>query len=284
MYGAGKDYSKDEWLHLGRELLHQGLLRETQDGFRVLRLNTLSKEILRKQRTVQVAAFPTKVQPQTGQEKTITLPTSDSIVLEPESARLFHHLRNLRKQLADDQGVPPYVIFPDTALRAMAQLRPQTRAQFAAIPGVGSHKLEAYYTTFTSEIRHYCQAHNLSLGLEPQPESTPNQESAPPVPTSTKTLTHYVTLELYSQGLSIEEIAQKRNLKPTTVIGHLCELLEAGESIDVKRLLEPECYEVIRDAWHKVGGNSLRPVKDYLGDEYSFDEIRLVRAFIRNRG
>ena len=68
--------------------------------------------------------------------------------------------------IADDQGVPPYVVFPDSSLQAMAQQRPQTKEHFAKIPGVGSRKLEAYFTPFTEEIRAYCELHHLVMGLE----------------------------------------------------------------------------------------------------------------------
>jgi ATP-dependent DNA helicase RecQ len=62
---------------------------------------------------------------------------------------------------------------------------------------------------------------------------------------------------------------------------HLVELAEAGETVDIKELVRPEHFEVIVDALQRVGSDLLRPVKDYLGDEYSFEEIKLVRSFLR---
>src|SRR6266566_656483 len=128
-FGIGKDLSADAWLYLGRALLQQGLVSQSTDGYPILRLNTLSWEILRKQCSVQVAEPPRNVTTQ-----------KETRVLEPEAEQLFQHLRSLRKKIADEQGVPPYVVFPDTSLRAMAQQRPQSREQFAQIPGVGSSK------------------------------------------------------------------------------------------------------------------------------------------------
>ena len=63
-----------------------------------------------------------------------------------------------------------------------------------------------------------------------------------------------------------------------TILTHLTELLESGVPLEMERLIRPERYEVIADALQEVGGDLLRPVKDFLGDEYSYDEIRLVRA------
>jgi len=272
-YGIGKDLSADEWLRLGRALLQQGLLSETNDGYPVLKLNKHSAEILRKQRDVEIPSAPVRRQK-----------TSDSLshTLAPEEAGLFQYLRELRKQLADDQGVPPYVVFPDSSLRAMAQRRPQSEAQFAKIPGVGSHKLEAYFTPFTHAIRDYCELHNLAIGLEPvKEEKEKKTEELAASQVHTGPSTRQLTLDLYRQGQSIEEIARERNLKPSTIISHLAELIEVGEAVNVEHLIQPGHYEIIVNALQQVGDEALKPVKDFLGDEYSYDEIKLVRSLLR---
>jgi len=270
-YGIGKDLSADAWLHLGRALLHQGLVGQTADGYPVLKLNTLSWEILRKQRSVLVAVLPQNApKRQTAQ------------VLEPEAEQLFQQLRSLRKQIADEQGVPPYVVFPDTSLRAMAQQRPQNRDQFARVPGVGSRKLEAYFSPFTRVIRDYCESHNLVMGLEPSKQENKQKRDVVSLPqVSAGPSTRRYTIDLYNEGRSIEEIARERNLKPSTIMNHLVELIEAGETIDIERLVHPERQKIIFDALQQIGGDMLTPVKEFLGDEYSYNEIRLVRALMR---
>jgi len=272
-YGIGKDLSADEWLRLGRALLQQGLLSETNDGYPVLKLNKRSAEVLRKELGVEILSSPAR------QHK-----TSEGVshTLAPEEMGLFQHLRNLRKQLADDQGVPPYVVFPDSSLQAMVQSRPQSEAQFAKIPGVGSRKLEAYFTPFAHAIREYCELHNLVMGLEPLKEEKEKKTEGPATPrVNTGPPTRQLTLDLYRQGRSIEEIVLERNLKASTIISHLAELIETGEVIDVENLIQPGHYEMIVDALQQVGSEALKPVKDFLGDEYSYDEIRLVRAMMR---
>lgn len=145
-YGIGRDHSADEWRTLGRSLIHQGLMDETTDGYAVLKLNALSWEILRKQRTVLIALpnRPTAVQ---------TVQTE----AKANAEMLFEHLRHLRKQLADEQSVPPYVVFADSSLRLMAQLQPQSLDAFSQISGVGSHKLARYGPRFVETIRAFCQ-------------------------------------------------------------------------------------------------------------------------------
>ncbi|HEY6541192.1 MAG TPA: DNA helicase RecQ, partial [Ktedonobacteraceae bacterium] len=286
IYGYGKELSADEWLRIGRALIHQGLLDETHDGYPIPRLNALSMEVIRKQRTVEIAAPVIAIAPRlerSGRRPSAGRYSDEPAVPDaPGTEELFQHLRTLRKQMADEQGVPPYVIFPDSSLWEMAQQRPQTKSQFEQISGVGARKLEAFYYSFTNEIRAYCEEHGLEmeLGTVKPPKikaaEKPAKESSASLPTGS--VTRQLTLAMFKQGLSIDEIAQNRNLSRGTILTHLAELLESGESLDMERLIRPERYDVIAAALREVGGELLKPVKDFLGDEYSYDEIRLVRA------
>jgi ATP-dependent DNA helicase RecQ len=283
VYGVGKELSADEWQYLGRNLLQQELLSETSDGFPILRLNERSVQILKKQRQVEIIAPPRR-----KKEVASSTAPAQAMALAPEEQGLFHHLRDLRKQIADAQSVPPYVVFPDNSLRAMAQWRPHNEELFALMPGVGSRKLEAYAVSFTQAIKEYCEARGLEMGLEPpqaervqKAEREPKQKKeavvkAPPGPS-----TRQQTLDLYREGRSVEEIAQERNLKPGTIVNHLAELIEAGEDIDVEPLIQPGHYEAIAVALQQVEGEALKPVKELLGDEYAYEEIRLVKALLR---
>ena len=276
-YGIGKEQSVDEWMHIGRALLQQGLLSQTTDSYPVLKLNALSMEILRRQRSVQIDMPVQRVQTPARQEKS----NGRSPALKPEEEGLFQRLRDLRKEIADEQGVPPYIIFSDATLRAMAQQRPQSLSHFAQIPGVGERKLEAYFTPFTNEIRSYCELHNLDMDVEAlHPPTTQKKEQSPASPSSA-TVTRQLTLGLYQQGLSIEEIARERNLKPTTILSHLSELIEGGEVLDIERIVQPGRQKVIASALEQIGSDVLKPVKEFLGEDYSYDEIRLVRAVLR---
>jgi ATP-dependent DNA helicase RecQ len=145
-YGIGADHSAEEWRTLGRSLIHQGLMDETTDGYAVLKLNPLSWEVLRKQRTVLIALPNRPIAAQTAQSQ-----------IKANAEMLFEQLRSLRKQIADEQSVPPYVVFADSSLRLMAQLQPQSLEDFSQISGVGSHKLARYGPRFVEEIRSFCQ-------------------------------------------------------------------------------------------------------------------------------
>ncbi|MCC5615189.1 DNA helicase RecQ [Nostoc sp. CHAB 5836] len=257
-YGIGKDRTLDEWRMLGRSLLHQGLIEQTSDGYSVLKLNALSWEVMRKQRTVALAVTTVqKITWEQGSEKA-------------EVAEiLLQKLRSLRKQLADEQSVPPYVIFHDSTLKLMVQVQPQNLAEFAKLSGVGSHKLAQYGEKFITEIRAYRQEKGL------QNKSVNNNYVSSP---SSSSYTELQTLQLHQQGLNIAQIAQKRNLSPATVSSHLEKLIEKNQSVDLNQLVPIEHQQKIWQVLEVLGDISLTPIKEQLGESYSFDEIRLVRC------
>ncbi|MFN6538402.1 MAG: DNA helicase RecQ [Nostoc sp. EkiNYC01] len=257
-YGIGKDRTVDEWRMLGRSLLHQGLLEQTSDGYSVLKLNALSWEVMRKQRTVSLAVTTVqKITEEQGSEKA-------------EVAEiLLQKLRSLRKQLADEQSVPPYVIFHDSTLKLMVQVQPQTLAEFGKLSGVGSHKLAQYGEKFITEIRAYRQEKGL------QNKSVTNNYASSP---SSSSYTELQTLQLHQQGLNIAQIAQKRNLSPSTVSNHLEKLIEKNQPVDLNQLVPIEHQQKIWQVLEVLGDISLTPIKEQLGESYTFDEIRLVRS------
>jgi ATP-dependent DNA helicase RecQ len=142
VYGIGKHRSVPEWRSLARSLLHQRFLDQSQDAYSVLSLNEASWQILREQRAVTMAETPKPDQAR-GREAAAT---------PAGGHELFERLRKLRKQLADAQGLPPYVIFHDATLREMVERRPQTLDQFAGIRGVGEGKLARYGRQFVAAL------------------------------------------------------------------------------------------------------------------------------------
>jgi ATP-dependent DNA helicase RecQ len=250
-YGIGKDKSVEAWKMLGRSLLHQGLLDETTDGYRILKLNKLSWEVMRSQRSVHIAITETPA----AKAMADTNPRGAEVEI------LFERLRKLRKQLADAQSVPPYVVFADSSLKLMAQQQPQTLDAFARISGVVTHKVNQYGDKFVSEIRAFCQEQKLPV----------------PLPSNT----HMVTLQYYQQGLTVEEIAQKRGFSPRTIITHLSELLEMKQPVDLNRLVSPELQKPILQAIQTVGADSLKIIREHLGEQYTYEDIQLVRAWWR---
>jgi ATP-dependent DNA helicase RecQ len=266
-YGRGKEQNRtiDEWKMLGRSLIHQGLVDQSSDGYSLLTLNTLSEEILYNGRKVEIAISPIKP----------TVETSEITTNTAEIQSLYNRLHKLRKQYADANKVAPYVIFADSSLRLMAQQQPQTLAQFAQISGVGARKLAQYGEMFTGEIR----AFRTESGLSIQTESDPT----PPLHVATASKsdvshTHLQTLDFYQQGMSLGEIATRRSMRENTVFDHLVKLLECGYSVEIDLIVPLAKVTAIEQAIAIVGAEKLTPIKAHLGDDYTYEEIKLVRA------
>jgi ATP-dependent DNA helicase RecQ len=268
-YGIGKDKTTEDWRHLGRTLLQQGLLDETTDGYPVLKLNALSWEVMRKQRTVHVAILKEK-QSIASSRKDHPFTAENSYEIDT----LFQKLRSLRKQLADERSIAPYMVFADSTLKLMAQRQPQTLDGFAALSGVGSRKLLQYGDKFLSEIRAFRKDNGLSVVEETTPD--PEPDTITTVSELPETLA--TTLNLLQQGYSPDKISQQRKLKLNTILSHITELIEQDYPIAIDDLVAPERQQQIRAAIAQVGAFALSPIREALGDEFSYDEIKLVRA------
>ncbi|MEG3858483.1 DNA helicase RecQ [Microcoleus sp. herbarium12] len=261
-YGIGKDRSADEWKKLSRSLINQGLLDEKTDGFPILKLNEKSWEIMKRQRTVEIAIeAPREVQGRTR-----------SLAVEVEG--LFSILRSLRKQIADEQFVPPYVVFADRSLRDMAEKRPQNLTEFEEVYGVGSNKRDKYGKVFLEAIHTFCKEQGLPTGAASAAANLPTLANAP-------SYSQMQTWELYRQGLTVQAIANARGMSPTTIAGHLVELMDMGREVDINLLVESESQQAIVQAIEVVGDERLRVIYEYLQERYTFEEIKFVRAWWR---
>ncbi len=262
-YGIGKDRSADEWKRLSRSLLNQGFLDERTDGFPILKLNEKSWEIMKRQRTVEIAIEPQREVP--GKVR--------SLAVEVEG--LFAILRTLRKQIADEQFVPPYVVFADKSLRDMAEKRPQNLTEFVEVYGVGSNKRDKYGKVFLEVIRTFCQEQGL-------PTNAASSEVVD-VPTlaNVASYSQMQTWELYRQNLTVQAIANARGMSPNTISGHLVELMEMGREVDINVLVESERQQAIVNAIEIIGDEKLRAIYEFLQEVYTFEEIKLVRAWWR---
>jgi len=146
VYGIGADQSEGHWRQLAEHLIQDGVIASTTDQFATLHLTPESKDILRGEREV---ALPVSRIASTGPAKRQRV---DDESLGPVDEALFEKLRALRKDLADSQGVPPYVVFGDKALRQMSATCPTNDSAFLAVSGVGQMKLDKYGQAFMAVI------------------------------------------------------------------------------------------------------------------------------------
>ncbi|MCY4351443.1 MAG: DNA helicase RecQ [Thiotrichales bacterium] len=147
-FGIGADIDPNTWRSVFRQLVARGLMRVDVEGFGSLKLTETSRAVLRGE-----CALHLRRDAPAGRKPRRERPArAVRTALGPEHQTLFDALRDRRRELARAQGVPPYVIFHDATLEAMAEQRPRTLEAFAALPGVGEKKLERYGTTFIEAI------------------------------------------------------------------------------------------------------------------------------------
>ena len=260
-YGAGADVSKEDWIRYINELIALGYLSKAAGPYPVLQLTAKSSDVLNGTQPVMLTKSKQVIE--------ITAPAQ-----LPHETELFTQLKVLRKIIADRENVPAYIVLSDATLLELATYLPQTQEEFGKISGFGEVKLEKYGKQFGGVVREYCHAKGLSSRItlkRPKRVRKANGE----IITDTK----LQSFELFQKGISIDVIAQQRKLSPITIEGHLAHYIELGE-IEVTRLVPPEKIKIIEKTIHKHGIEKLAPIKEELGESYSFGEIRAVIAHL----
>lgn len=152
VHGIGKDQPKGHWGAVADELIKQGHLAQTRDEYRIAHLTGTSRDVLRNEVRIEI------VQSRAVGAKKAAKRGPAAAFDEPMDGALFEKLRELRRTIAHDQGVPPYVVFGDISLRQMAARLPKTDDELLAISGVGETKLTRYGEAFLDAIRGHVPA------------------------------------------------------------------------------------------------------------------------------
>jgi len=196
---------------------------------------------------------------------------------------LFEKLRALRKQLADERAVPPYIIFSDVSLRQMARFYPANDHDFSRISGVGERKLREFGTVFLREIAGHLQTNARQIFADDSFTSHAGV-AATRIAKVPGTLPDTVreTLHFFRQGRSIPEISRLRSLKQGTIFSHLEAAMLAGEKLDVSQLVSPVGQKEIGAAFGRHGFGNLTGVVESLGGKYGYDECRIMRAALQS--
>jgi ATP-dependent DNA helicase RecQ len=262
-YGIGREHGRAEWAEIGRELIRLGLLRQTADKFSVVELTDAGLQALTRREKVTLTKPVARTEPAANRAGQVSC---DEV--------LFDRLRQLRKRLADERNVPAYIVFSDLALRQMARDYPANEREFARISGVGEKKLHEFGSVFLAEIAAHLQANPRQVFAEASFQSTPAAKAY-------LTDTIRATLQAFRDGKTVEEIATQRKLTPGTIFGHLNSAAEAGERIELGRLLTVEQQREIEEVFTQTGFGNLTRAKELLGERFEYGQLRIYRA-VRN--
>lgn len=252
-YGAGKNISWKDWMHYITQMINQGLLEIDYIEHSVLKCTPLSEAVLFDDKTV------------TLQRQTETL--KEPVIREkPKKVKfneeLVERLETLCRQFAKEEGLPTYAIFPKGTLKEMAEVRPFTVEEFSRLTGVGDFKSRKYGQAFVDAIRGFMTEQNIIK--------------------KPKGMTYVETLDLFRQGLTLDEIAKKREMALSTITGHLAKLYEKGEDIDLQQFLLPDDLIVAKQGWRASGYSELMSkIKEQVGDSIDYARLHFAMAILR---
>ncbi|OAB26415.1 ATP-dependent DNA helicase RecQ [Flavobacterium fryxellicola] len=251
-YGIGTDLSWFDWNQYLIQLINLGYCEIAFHQQNKIRVTAFAKKVLFEGEKVQLTTVQKitidKQEIKEGKTKTVT-------------NSLFEILRKLRYEISKEESVPAYVIFSDAALRQMETERPMSDQDLLAIDGVGKAKLEKYGDAFIKTIIDF----HKSKVVKRKKEATTYKE----------------TLELYQNGFSVEDIAQKRKLGLSTIMSHLAKLYVDGAAIDLSQFITNQEVSKIAEAQIKLESpNTLKPYFDYFEEKIDYGKIRLALAIL----
>lgn len=261
-YGIMKEYPKETIKELISFLIAEGYLALVGDQYPILRLTLKSYEVLKGHEKVTIRRVLIKEQYKAPIETAI-------------KDDLFNNLRQIRAHIAREHQVQPFMIFPDTTLRDMCKKYPDTKEKMLQVSGVGDYKLEKYGDVFIACIAKYMEENDIpSLDREAY-EDQQLKTNTSKGKKSTKD-SHIESYTLYKEGLSISEIAQKRELTLMTVENHLLKCFEEGFDIEYEQFVPRLYEEQIAAAIGDHGTEYLKPIKEALPEEISYTAIKFV--------
>lgn len=250
-YGLLKNMKTKQITSLIHNLVAEGYIHLTEGRYPVARLRTLAVSVLK------------------GQKKVIQKVRKREQAVAADNA-LFEQLRNLRKEISQKEGVPPYVIFHDSTLREMCERYPTEQESMLSIKGVGQTKFDRYGRPFLELIQKYVAENSLTA----QRGEASGEKDLP---------SHVVTLNLYRKGLSINEIAEKRELKAVTIQNHIMRCGLEGYDVDWNTMIPQKYEKLILQKIKEIGTKKLKPIKEVLPDEVDYLAIKAVLCKYKNK-
>lgn len=272
-YGIGKEFSKDQWKLYGRELLQLGYLQLSGGEYPLLKLTDTSWNVLKGGQPVMLSKQ--EVVTKELREPGATLKGK----AQPHHEELLKQLKQLRREFATRDNVPPYIVFSDATLVELATYLPLTLTDISKISGFGDVKLAKYGDAFLQTVQDYCIKNRIPTQIHLKPGNTvPKRSSVKKPAKPAGSGTQRQTLQLFLEGNSVDDIAHLRNLAPNTVQAHLASFVRTGE-LDIHELVPRQKITPIMTAVEALGVEPLSPLKERLGDQFSYGDIRAVVSY-----
>ena len=257
-YGAGSDMNFGDWQQCLLQLLELGFIEIAYDEGSALKLTQASRAVLfnkAKVELVQFTALKERLAKEAAKPKTKQEEFEDA---------LFQELRELRRQIAISESIPPYVVFNDATLKQMASKFPTNEQAMLNISGVSHMKMSKYGQAFMTKILSYVSKQNYQQnGIK------------------AKGSTYLITYEMYQNGHSLEEIAETRSLHLNTIYSHLVYLYQHDHEVDVKNhITDNELYRIektVKEVGKRAG---LKALFEHMDGEIEYAKIKLGMVYL----
>lgn len=259
-YGIMSNLATEDIIEMINLLAAEEYLTITAGKYPIVKLTSKAAPVLRGEKRV-IAKFP---QPPESVSKESTI---------------FQALRSLRKTIARQHGIPPYVVFPDSTLREMCERLPLNREDMLRITGVGEIRFERYGSQFLELIQKYVadpesieKEKSLVRRLLPKDVTDKKKKSN----IAGEQPSYLITWMQFQEGMSLEEISQEREMRPSTVQEHLLRAVREGYEVDWDRLINRHQEEQVLRTARELGTSGLKPIKKALPAEIDYFTIRMV--------
>lgn len=270
-YGIGADISKTDWFRYIRELCTLGYLQVTDDAYPVLKLTPKSEAVLKGLEKVEL------VESQTTEEQ-------QPAAALPFEAALLTELKDIRRDIAQHENLPAYIILSDATLLEIATYLPQTLDELRLISGFGDVKLARYGREFLLPVKSYCTKNGLASKIKQKVAKRERKVKTARTGNGNRSSdTAFESFTLFKSGKTVNEIAAERGLAVATIEGHLSYYIYNG-AIDVLAIVKEEKIPAIKEAIESYGTEKLSPLKEVLGEDTSYGEIKAVIAWMRKTG
>jgi ATP-dependent DNA helicase RecQ len=266
VYGKGGDEEADYWKSVIRQTLIYQYLEKDIDNIGVLRLSEKGKKFLQKPHAIELARdhdFTTAIEDEEVSTERAPAKAYDE--------KLFEQLKNLRKQVAKQKNLPPYVIFQDPSLEEMATTYPTNKEDLASVNGVGMGKVNKFGNDFIELIQKYVDEHDIETATEVVVKSSVN-----------KSKIKIFIIQQIDRKIDLEEIAQSKGITFDELLTEIENICYSGTKLNldyyIDDVLDENRQEQIFDYFLNSDTDSLEEaMNDSNNADFSEEEIRLMR-------
>jgi ATP-dependent DNA helicase RecQ len=255
-YGAGRTTSRLDWILYVTQLVNQGLLEIDYTQGSTLKLTALSNDVLQGARKIKLT--------KANRNNTETLEKPATSKTEDFELQLFNLLKTWRKEQAQKENYPAYLVFSDRVLEQIVTARPTNKAELTMIPGIGDYKLKKYGEEIIQIIQEFISRQNILKNIRGKSKVD--------------------TLQMVRSGIAPEDIATQRSVKRDTIYSHLIDLYLKGEDIDLEKYITKQLMHEVIEA-KKMSGDMhhAAEVAAFIKTPYPIYKIQIALAIIKRK-